>query len=528
MSSKKYLLFSLIIALFVAYLVVNAQGNKGKAPKKDDIAVMEDDGSSLTGHGAAISTVSPLATEVGMDVLESGGNAVDAAVAVSYVLSVIEPYSSGVGGGGGMLIQLAGEKEPIFVDYREISDGQTEQPESLYAIPGFVYGMDEINKAYGTMSVAELIEPAYEYAKEGFPLDTMFMNRLERNEGLIRYSAPHLYEGHHFQTGQPVVQPELAKTLLSIQEKGADYFYTNILGESDLFTHDLDTETLRDYLVVAREPVKGTFLDSTIYSAPAPFAGSTLIQILEKSEGAGLSGLIFQNEDAFLTYLDIVTKAYDDRLRDISDPRFASATETGLLASSASLFEGKVNGLGLFETEAPSTTHFSIVDKEGNMVSVTNTIGDVWGTGEHFEGFFLNNALYNFAKNSKSVNKYEPYKKARTFMAPSIMENEESTLIVGTPGGNRIPQVLAQVLIDYAGSGDIEESMDVPRVTISENTISFETGQQNEFVESLREKGYGVNYVDSGYFYGGVNAVQINGDELISVTDYRRYRQLDE
>ena len=519
MNAKKYGLYLLVIVIFISYAIYDAKFKKSPIDIDviEEVAVNEEDGSTLVKEKVAISTVSPIATEVGRDILESGGNAVDAAVAISYVLGVIEPQASGLGGGGGMLIEMV-DSPATFIDYREISDASTRPPSSKSAIPGFVLGMEYVAENYGNKKIQELINPAIDKAEKGFALDENFIGRLERNKEYIQNIAPYLYTKSNPKVGDLIVQEDLAKTLKEIHEKGSRFFYSDILKKQNLFNFEL--ETVLDKLVIEREPIVSNIGETTIYSAPPPFSGMTVVDILEMGEKEGVSGMVSKDSTNLTKYLQIVQQAYEMRDLKNSDPSFS---EYNYKNRKPVAFDSNKDFYSLDEVEAPSTTHFSVVDKEGNKVSVTNTIGEVWGAGIVYEGFFLNNALVNFSSTT-NPNSYEAYKKPRTYMAPTIVNKGSEALIIGSPGGNRIPQIIAQVLIDFEETGNLKNSIELPRVTLEGNTASFEVAQAESLADELKAKGFNVNYVDFGYYFGGINAIHIS-DEVESVADFRRYRQ---
>ena len=239
----------------------------------------------LEGYG--VSSSNPLAVKVGMEVLENGGNAADAAVAISYVLGVVEPYGSGIGGGGAMLIYSPKDDKFDFVNYRETAPISSETQVSGIGVPGFVKGMEDVNKTYGTKSMSELLQPAINYAENGFEMDTNLYNRLNVFKG---YSDMNSLTTFYDENGEPksegtnIVQTELAQTLKTIQKDGAEAFYNGTLSQALTLQTILTAQDLSTYKTEVLKPVKGEFNGYEVISAPAPFSGTTLIQIWQSMQ----------------------------------------------------------------------------------------------------------------------------------------------------------------------------------------------------------------------------------------------------
>ncbi|MDD9795192.1 gamma-glutamyltransferase [Priestia megaterium] len=476
--------------------------------------------------GYGVSSSNPIAVEVGMDVLEEGGNAVDAAVAVSYALGVVEPYGSGIGGGGGMLI-LPGDQsdKPTFFDYRETSPTSSEDSEEGIGVPGFVKGMETVHEKYGSKKMDELIEPAIKLADDGFPVGQQLAERLKGAQyRLSEDEIPNFFPGNQpIEEGEKLEQPELGETLELIKEKGSDVFYNGELAEEIADeVPGIQKSDIEEYSVEEREPVQGEFAGYDVISAPPPFSGITLIQSLQMAEMLNVQKA--EEDTALFTHLtsEITNRANNDRVKHIGDPAFSEIDEKELtdkeysreLAQDISLNElsekYQLKGKDL-EEEHISTTHFVVTDKDGTVVSVTNTLSNFFGSGENVEGFFLNNNLNNFNNIKNSLNYYEPGKRSRTFTAPTILRKDNEVIGIGTPGGSRIPMMLTEVLVRHLlFKESLQDAIDAPRFSIENNHLYTEFQYPTSIREELEGMGYDVEEKSSSIYYGGVQAIVID------------------
>lgn len=476
--------------------------------------------------GYGVSSSNPIAVEVGMDVLEEGGNAVDAAVAVSYALGVVEPYGSGIGGGGGMLI-LPGDQsdKPTFFDYRETSPTSSEDSEEGIGVPGFVKGMETVHEKYGSKKMDELIEPAIKLADDGFPVGQQLAERLKGAQyRLSEDEIPNFFPGNQpIEEGEKLKQPELGETLELIKQKGSDVFYNGKLAEEIADeVPGIQKSDLEEYSVEEREPVQGEFAGYDVISAPPPFSGITLIQSLQMAEMLHIEKT--EEDTALFTHVtsEITNRANSDRVKHIGDPAFSEIDEKELtdkeysreLAQDISLNElsekYQLKGKDL-EEEHISTTHFVVTDKDGTVVSVTNTLSNFFGSGENVEGFFLNNNLNNFNNIKNSLNYYEPGKRSRTFTAPTILRKDNEVIGIGTPGGSRIPMMLTEVLVRHLlFKESLQDSIDAPRFSIENNHLYTEFQYPTSVREELEGMGYDVEEKSSSIYYGGVQAIVID------------------
>jgi gamma-glutamyltranspeptidase / glutathione hydrolase len=488
-----------------------------------------------------VSANHPIAVEVGMNILENGGNAVDAAVAITYTLGVVEPYASGIGGGGEMLIYFDGkEAPPIVYQYKDVAPNSSGIPQNNMGIPGLVKGMERINEDLGTMPIDKLIEPAIQIAKDGFKVDSFLVDRLTA----ASYRLP-VSKLKHFFPNEEVInehqvlkQPELAETLTLIQKHGSEVFYNGEIAE-DIIKHvgNIKKSDLKEYSVVKTKPVEGEFLGYKIYSAPPPLSGITLIQILQMADL--LNKKIDEENKSNYVHLigEISKRAYNDRLSNIGDPKFFKNQIEQ--TTSKEYAEDLIESINISEIsadyqviDAPSeiedydnTTHFVVIDKDGMIVSATNTLGNFFGSGDYVRGFFLNNSMSNFSQSASSPNSLSSGKTPRSFTSPTILVSDQEIIGIGTPGGKRIPIVLAQVLIQYLMfENSLQNSIDEPRFYIEGNTLYVENGFSKEVRKKLTKKGYNVYIKDSPFYFGGVQALILDkkNEMLYGGADPRR------
>ncbi|RNA67780.1 gamma-glutamyltransferase family protein [Alteribacter keqinensis] len=563
----------IIVFLIAGFNEIEFTQNQGL--QEDDDIPEEEIASGEQSYG--VSAAHPYAVDAGMKVLKEGGNAADAFIAVSFMLNVVEPYGSGIGGGGSLLYydpQFGAA--PQYLDYRETAPYNiptAEQYGSSFGIPGFLIGMSTVfdNYASGNLSFADLLEPAIQIAEEGFEVDRYLAGRLVHAQYRMDPSQiPHFYEGAEtIQSGGLLVQEELAETLRTIQEMGPRQYFLEVLAPAmEQRYPGLTVNDFQQYQVKQPEPVTGTFQGYSVYSAPAPLAGPTLIQLLQASEYLDLEEIKEnENDDEswYLTYAELLSRvqieAYNDRLQFIADPDFNQGNQwenpflenLNRLTSeeyaqelAADAREGVVSEE--MEDDAPAmtnnhnnTSHFVIVDKEGRMISVTHTLSNFFGSGQYFGGYFLNDQLSNFNQSPESINRYEPGKRPRSFMAPTILVSEEKGVLgMGSPGGARIPNMLAQTLIqkeifDYGLKAAVEQ----PRFHFDDRIdrtgeigvfvdYKFPSDWQVDLEARLNDRedieGWIVQQDDSDMFFGGIQAMLIDtsNEILYGASDPRR------
>ena len=459
-------------------------------------------------------TAQHLATRVGVDVLKDGGNAVDAAVAVGYALAVVYPAAGNLGGGGFMTIQLADGRK-TFLDFREKAplaatanmyldkDGNVIKGASTHGhlavgVPGTVSGMELALAKYGTMKRAAVIAPSIKYAQDGFVLDQgdvdMFVTATEDFKKDAATGAIFLNNGAAFAPGQKLVQKDLAATLKLISDKGEEGFYKGPVGAaivaSSLAGKGIITQAdLDQYKTREMAPVECNYRGYGVVSAPPPSSGGVVIcEILNILEGYPLKELGFRSAQSVHYQIEAMRHAYVDRNSYLGDPDFvknplARLLDKGYAAQIRAVIDPAKAGVskdikpGVAPHEGSNTTHYSIVDKWGNAVSVTYTLNDWFGAKVTAAktGVILNNEMDDFTSKIGVPNLYglvqgeanaiAPGKRPLSSMSPTIVTKDgKPVMVVGTPGGSRIITAVLHTIINVIDYGmSAQEAVDAPK-----------------------------------------------------------------
>ncbi|SDB03802.1 gamma-glutamyltransferase 1 Threonine peptidase. MEROPS family T03 [Pseudomonas sp. NFACC23-1] len=469
----------------------------------------------VAAENGMVVTAQHLATHVGVDVLKNGGNAVDAAVAVGYALAVVYPAAGNLGGGGFMTLQMADGRK-TFLDFREKAplaatanmyldkDGNVVPDLSTrghlaVGVPGTVSGMELALKKYGSKPRAELIAPAIKFAEEGFALEQGDVDLLETATDVFKKDmrdsgAIFLHNGEPMQVGQKLVQKDLAKTLREISAKGADGFYkgwvadalvTSSQANKGIITQaDLDKYKTRELA-----PVECDYRGYHIISAPPPSSGGVVLcQIMNILDGYPMKDLGFHSAQGMHYQIEAMRHAYVDRNSYLGDPDFVKNPIDHLLdknyaAKLRAAIEPQKAGdsqkikPGVAPHEGSNTTHYSIVDKWGNAVSVTYTLNDWFGAGVMASktGVILNDEMDDFTAKVGVPNMYglvqgeanaiAPGKAPLSSMSPTIVTKDGKTvMVVGTPGGSRIITATLLTILNVIDYGmNLQEAVDAPR-----------------------------------------------------------------
>lgn len=471
--------------------------------------------------GFAVSSSSNEATETGMQILARGGNAVDAAIAMSYVLGVCEPYSSGLGGSGFMVVYMPDEQCAYSLNYRATAGSS--YPSDKILVPGLVMGMEEACRQWGTRSMAELMDPAIDYANNGFSATEDFVKRVQHYASVS--SAPVFSE---VKEGDTVVQTQLGSTLETIQSQGAAAFYTGQIAQDIASASTLSTADIADYQVSVTQAPSVSYGDYTLYASDAPSSGITVLQMMKLAETFQMPS---PSEDA-AGYLQTLKKcqqtAYAARSHTLVDPAFDDYDSSyytsdgyieGLAASAAAPVES--------DPERQCTTQFSVIDGNGMVVNVTNTLSDSWGSCKQVDGFYLNNTGSNFS--DSGINAYEAGKQPRTHIAPVIAVGADgSRLAVGSPGGSVIPQVVMPVLQNILSFGvDPVTAVEQSRFVFADDgRLCLETDDNGSTGKKLLDQsGLSMNfyYNNSRIYFGCTSLVGYSPDfGVFGVCDMRR------
>ncbi len=455
-----------------------------------------------------------LASRVGVDVLKDGGNAVDAAVAVGYALAVVYPAAGNLGGGGFMTIQLA-DGRTTFLDFREkaplaatanmyldkdgnVIKGASTNGHLAVGVPGTVSGMELAREKYGTMKRAALIAPAIKYAQDGFVLDQGDVDMLRTATDDFKKDAAtgviFLNKGEPFAPGQKLVQKDLATTLKAISDKGEDGFYKGAVGAAIVASSQagkgiITQADLDQYKTRELKPVECNYRGYGIVSAPPPSSGGVIIcEILNVLEGYPLKEMGFRSAQSVHYQIEAMRHAYVDRNSYLGDPDFIKNPLERLLSKD---YAAKLRAViapdkagvskdikpGVAPHEGSNTTHYSIVDKWGNAVSVTYTLNDWFGAKVTAAktGVLLNDEMDDFTAKIGVPNMYglvqgeanaiAPGKRPLSSMSPTIVTKDgKPVMVVGTPGGSRIITAVLHTIINVIDYGmNAQEAVDAPK-----------------------------------------------------------------
>lgn len=443
--------------------------------------------------GYAVASANPIASYVGIEVLNNGGNAFDAAVAVAAALGVVEPYHSGLGGGSFWLLHIGDNGENIFIDAREVAPkaskvnmflneaGEVQQELSINgglaaAIPGQPAALAHIAKKYGSLPLSQTLAPAIKLAEEGFKVDKEMQNVLNMQDRLAqlkKYPAASdifLKHGKPYQVGELFKQKDLANTLKILSTEGQDGFYkgkiANLLVQGVNQAGGVWTlDDLKNYKLKIRQPLTGNFQGMKIITAPLPSAGGvTLVMMLNILSHYDLQAL---TQIQWIHYLvEAMRLSYWQRTLYLGDPDFVKVNVDKLLSPKNinylnSLIKpneatpsSTLSKNSKFKSESKNTTHFSILDSHGNRVAVTLTINHIFGSSVVAKGtgVLLNDEMDDFSIQpnvsnlfgliGSEMNRIEPGKRPLSSMTPTFLEYDENIAILGTPGGSRIPTMV--------------------------------------------------------------------------------------
>ena len=470
----------------------------------------------VVGKTEMVASAQALATKVGLEILGQGGNAVDAAVAMGYALAVVHPCCGNLGGGGFMTIHLAAEQRDVFLNFRERAplaaradmyldqDGEVDHAKSLkgylaVGLPGTVLGLQSALEKYGTMKRGQVIAPALKLAEEGFLLDLASANILHYGttafQGQPNVAAIFLKDGKPYQPGDRLVQSDLAKTLKLIAEHGAEAFYQGPIAERIVAASTaqggiLSLEDFAQYSVEELAPLRCDYRGYEIVSAPPPSSGgATICLILNMIEGYPLGHLGYNSAETIHLMVEAMRRAYAARNTLLGDPNFVDNPVEMLLSEAhaaelrANISAHRATEIGEIRadaglTEGANTTHLSVMDKDGNAVSLTYTINSYFGAkviaGD--TGFFLNNEMNDFTAKpgvpnmfglvQGAANSIAPGKRPLSSMSPTLVKRDgEVVLVLGSPGGSRIITIVVQGIVNVIDFDmNLSQAVNSPRI----------------------------------------------------------------
>ena len=511
---------------------------------------------------AMVVTAHPLATEIGLDILKKGGNAIDAAIAVQYALAVVYPVAGNIGGGGFMMIRMNDgttealdfrEKAPaaatrdMYLDAeKNVIKGKSTRGHLAAGVPGSVDGMFEAFGKYSQLKdMKQLLAPSIKLAAKGFPITAQQAGNLNEKQNdfkALNTTMPVFVKDTPWKKGDLLLQKDLAATLQRISDQGRAGFYegetaAKVVAEMIAGGGIITLEDLKSYHSVWRKPVTEKYKQYEIISMPPPSSGGiALMQLLGSTANYEVSDWAFHSKNHIHLMAEIERRVYADRAKHLGDSDFYPVPIQELLdddylkmrmadfdlekAGDSNDIEG-----GNFNPESEETTHYSIVDKDGNAVSVTTTINAGYGskTVVSGAGFLLNNEMDDFSSKPGTPNFYgligaeanaiEPGKRMLSSMTPTIVtENNELRMVLGTPGGSTIITSVYQVFLNVAEFGmTMSEAVQAKRVHHQwlPDQISYEEGVDVNVLSELKKIGHTIKQRGS---IGRVDAILVNKD----------------
>jgi gamma-glutamyltranspeptidase/glutathione hydrolase len=537
---------------------------------------------------AMVASVRASASRVGVQIMKAGGNAVDAAVAVGFALAVVHPQAGNLGGGGFMLIRLADGKTH-FIDYRErapasatanmyldskgnVIEGASAIGYKAIGVPGSVAGMMYAEKKYGKLSLSQVIAPAIRLAEDGFGLTAQDAKDLRDDKYLSRFPESRRIfqrDGNYYKAGEVFKQPDLARTLKRIAANPDDFYHGAMARELAASMQKggglITVDDLAQYEVKEREAMRGSYRGYDIISAPPPSSGGTaLLEILNILEGYDLAKFRGRTTPAVHLTLEAFRRAFFDRAEFMGDPdfskipvaqlidkRYGAAWRESINPVHASVSKDMIRPAIFSQLEQyaaaripPSevaetnhTTHYSVVDPEGNAIATTTTLNDTLGSRVTAEGlgFLMNDEMDDFASKPGIPNMYGliqgpanavgPGKRPLSAMTPTIvLKDDKLFLVLGSPGGPRIITTVANILMGVVDYGmNIQEAVDAQRFHQQwlPDIAYLEEGFSPEIVKGLEGMGHHIEFGEEDY---GVREPSWSDGECIMVDPKRGTR----
>lgn len=518
-----------------------------------------------TGVNGVVSTGKYEATKIGVDIIKKGGNAIDAAVAVGFALGVCEPQSSGIGGGGFMVIRFAKTGETKFIDFREIApknatpdmwkldkDGKVINNEKAVGgkavgVPGEVKGMMYALEKYGTMSRKDVIQPSVELAENGYEVSAVLSRDIKNKYDMIEMfpetSKIYLNEGFPYEVGETIKNPDLANTLRKIIKNGEKAVYEGEIAKAIVKSAQdaggpLTMEDMQNYDIRVNDPLVGHYRGYEIVtSAPPSSGGAHVVQILNILENYDMKNVKPGSAEYYHLFSEAIKMAFADRAKFCGDTEFIDVPIDGIISKDyakelVKQLDSKkskkyIAGNPWAWDGSKDTTHYSIVDKEGNIVAVTKTVNNVFASGVVAEGtgIILNNEMNDFDTGHGKANSVEAGKKPLSSMSPTIvLKDGKPVMSLGAPGVTRIITGVAQVIslvLDYGM--DIQEAINFPRIHDDYDKLVCETRIDPAVIAKLKAMGHNVVEEAEYFEYPCVQGVTMGEDgKLRGGADPRR------
>lgn len=537
---------SVIVGLMVSVFTVSSAANP------DNLY-----GRHAEGKNGVVAAANPEASKIGVEVMKKGGNAVDAAVATAFAISVFEPNASGIGGGGFMLIRMAKTGKTVVIDYREKApakatpdmfvldeNGKVVNDEitvggKASGVPGTVAGLLTALEKYGTMKRADVMAPAIKHAGKGIIVSKNLEGIIQDNyEKLVKFDAAsevYLKDGLPYEAGDRLVNKDLAATLTKISKEGKKAFYEGeiakkIADEVQKQGGLMTVEDLKNYTIEEREPVVGKYRDYTIISCPPASSGGThIVQLLNMVENYDLKAMGDNTPESWHIWAESMKQAFADRAEYMGDTAYVKVPLKGL--TSKEYAKEVVKKIDLEKAgkdikigdpskyESGSTTHFSVMDKDGNMVAVTQTINYFFGSGVVVPGtgIMMNNEMDDFVPQKNMKNSIEGGKRPLSSMSPTLVLDPKNRplMTIGSPGATRIIPAVALTISNVIDHGmTLQEAINAPRIAqFQSGKLNAEGRMSFESYNKLQEMGHEINMRGTyDNYFGGVQGIMMDYD----------------
>ena len=550
--------FYFSIVLLLSILAFQFQAYAKKAPS-EKFAV---------GQKAMVVSASPLASEAGLEILRKGGNAFDAAAAVAFALTVVEPFGSSIGGDGICLAYKKQDDSKLIYSYRcrssfkasykvlDYSDRDSwRKTAKIIAVPGMVSGTCLMQEELGVLTLKEVLAPAIRFAEEGFEVQKTLAAVIQDMYPVVsmREACGELFleDGFPPEVGAKLYNPDLAKTLRMLGENGSEEFYQGEVADRIVTWMEqnnglISKKDFSSYKTIKSKPIEIEYRDLKVYSAPPPFGGIAVLGNLKMLEHLSLnfeSSLYDANNIHALT--EVMKFTDRDRRDNVGDPAFTHVPVNWILSDEYAMLRlrdfsekkaispGSVTkGPKLRVTQAGSTTHLSVMDEQGNAVAITQTLGSFFGSGIVVPGtgIVFNDQMKNFSRSKTSPNNLQPGKSMRSTQSPTMVfdKNKDLRMVIGSPGNYRIITTVLLIIVNFFDFNmSLWEAVDAPRFTSSPlyKELRMEQRFSDEIVADLLSLGHLVEYYRPyELFFGGVHAIvkDPKTGELTGVADPRR------
>lgn len=555
------LVYSLVLLLFVNLFTGCSAQAEAKDVRRDFIA-----------ENGIVTSAHPLASKAGLDVLKNGGNAFDAAIATAFMLGVVEPHATGIGGGGMAIVYIAKENKSYVIDFQDIGPGKARRDTykringkipafkkvgyKSIAVPGEVRGMELLHQKFGTKRWEDLLAPAIKAADQGYEVSQTLTEVISGSMSYAELVSPdswNSFSRYFFRDGMPLlpgdryVNKDLAETLRKIAKGGADVFYKGEIADAivrEFAKPDAEEwitkQDLANYKAILREPLQTTYRGHTIYTLPSPGSGMTAAQMLNILEGYDIEKMGFGSEEFKHTFIETQKLSYAAHSRYTGDTDFVKVPVKGLISKEFANQQRKLINLhkaqdrvtdfgNPAEYESGSTTSFAVADKDGNIISITKTIGHFMGSAIVVDGtgILMNDHMDTFYASPNSPNAPGPQKRVFSSISSSIVVKDGKPLLaVGSPGASRIISTVAEIIVNVIDfKQDLQTAINSPRIHCrNSKTVQIEAGTPVNVRKQLESKGHKLEVLKKlDLFFGGAQGIMYLPDgRMHGAADPRR------